>query len=108
MSTAPGAGGIAHGLQQNIRGRVLALGQPGFSAAAHLFNPRFDHTVPSAVARPIDAVDVRDAVRYLVSKADGGSVRRTQLRRILHDRQRRCARPAPAQRDHRLTPPPGP
>jgi FAD/FMN-containing dehydrogenase len=69
MSTTPGAGGIAHGLQQNIRGRVLALGQPGFSAAAHLFNPRFDHTVPSAVARPIDAVDVRDAVRYLVSKA---------------------------------------
>jgi FAD/FMN-containing dehydrogenase len=69
MSTTPGAGGIAHGLQQNIRGRVLALGQPGFSAAAHLFNPRFDHTVPSAVAWPIDAVDVRDAVRYLVSKA---------------------------------------
>ena len=67
MST-PGAGGIAHGLQQKIRGHVFAPGQPGFSAAAHVFNPRFDHILPSAVARPIDALDVCNAVRYLVSK----------------------------------------
>ncbi|MEA2147581.1 MAG: hypothetical protein QOG59_3168 [Solirubrobacteraceae bacterium] len=68
MSTMAGAGGVAHGLAQKIRGHVFAPGQPGFKAAAHVFNPRFDHVVPSAVARPLDGPDVRSAIRYTTSK----------------------------------------
>lgn len=52
------------GLQAAIRGHVFEPGDPGFQAAAHVFNPRFDHVLPSAVARPINGPDVRDAIRF--------------------------------------------
>jgi FAD/FMN-containing dehydrogenase len=52
------------GLQHAIRGHVFARGQPGFAQAAHVFNPRFDHVLPDAVARPVDGTDVRDAIRF--------------------------------------------
>ena len=53
-------------LQQAIRGHVFQRGQPGFTAAAHIYNPRFDKVLPTAVARPVDSVDVRDAIRFTV------------------------------------------
>jgi FAD/FMN-containing dehydrogenase len=43
-------------------------GQPGFRTAAHVFNPRFDDVLPIAVARPLDAGDVRDAIRFTASR----------------------------------------
>ena len=52
------------GLQQAIAGHVFERGQPGFAQAAHVFNPRFDHVLPDAVARPVDGADVRDAIRF--------------------------------------------
>jgi FAD/FMN-containing dehydrogenase len=52
------------GLQHAIRGHVFMRGQPGFAEAAQVFNPRFDHLLPDAVARPVDGTDVRDAVRF--------------------------------------------
>jgi hypothetical protein len=55
------------GLAGAIRGPVLARGSTGFATAAHVYNERFDSVLPTAVARPLDAVDVRNAVRYLVS-----------------------------------------
>ena len=54
-------------LQQAIRGHVFERGQPGFTAAAHVYNPRFDHVLPTAVARPVDAVDVQKAIRFTVA-----------------------------------------
>ena len=45
---------------------MFERGSPGFPAAAQLYNPRFDSVLPSAVARPIDSVDVRNAIRYTV------------------------------------------
>jgi FAD/FMN-containing dehydrogenase len=33
-----------------------------------VFNTRFDSVLPSAVARPVDAIDVRDAIRFTVSR----------------------------------------
>ncbi len=50
-----------------IRGEVIERGQRGFGAAAHVYNRRFDSTLPQAVARPLDAEDVRDAVAWLVA-----------------------------------------
>jgi len=38
-----------------------------FTAAAQIFNPRFDGVTPSAVARPVDAMDVRNAIRFTVT-----------------------------------------
>ena len=32
-----------------------------------MYDPRFDDVLPTAVARPIDSLDVRDAVRFTVS-----------------------------------------
>lgn len=60
--------GVGGGLAQAIRGRVFLPGQPGFGSAAHVFNTRFDGVIPPAVARPVDARDVRDAVRFTVSR----------------------------------------
>jgi len=40
----------------------------GYSAAAHLYNERFDSIQPLAVARPDTAAGARDAVRWAVSK----------------------------------------
>jgi FAD/FMN-containing dehydrogenase len=54
-------------LQQAIRGHVFQRGQPGFTAAAHVYNPRFDNVLPTAVARPIDSIDVRNAIRFTVA-----------------------------------------
>jgi FAD binding domain/Berberine and berberine like len=59
------------GLQQAIRGRVFERGAAGFQAAAHVFDPRFDHVLPDAVARPVDGLDVRDAIRFCTSKGIG-------------------------------------
>ena len=59
--------GVGRGLAQAIRGRVFLPGQPGFGSAAHVFNTRFDGIIPLAVARPVDARDVRDALRFMVS-----------------------------------------
>jgi FAD/FMN-containing dehydrogenase len=56
------------GLQQAIRGHVFERGAPGFEAAAHVFDPRFDHVLPDAVARPVDGIDVRDAIRFCTGK----------------------------------------
>ena len=50
-----------------IRGPVIKRGAPGFLQAAHVYNERFDGVLPSAVARPHDAIDVRTAVRWGVS-----------------------------------------
>ncbi len=61
-------GGVAGGLAHAIRGRVFAPGRPGFRAAAHVYNPRFDGILPKAVARPVDARDVRRAIRYTVTR----------------------------------------
>jgi FAD/FMN-containing dehydrogenase len=58
---------MSSGLQAAIRGHVFHRGDPGFEGAAHVFNPRFDHVPPTAVARPVDGLDVRDAVRYTVA-----------------------------------------
>ncbi len=55
-------------LQQAIKGHVFERGAPGFEAAAHVFDPRFDHVLPDAVARPVDGIDVRDAVRFCTGK----------------------------------------
>jgi hypothetical protein len=54
-------------LQEAIRGQVIERGQPGFTQAAHVYDPRFDDVLPTAVARPIDSLDVRDAIRFTVS-----------------------------------------
>ena len=43
-----------------IRGPVIRRGEPGFADAAHVYNKRFDDVLPSLVARPLDAVDVRE------------------------------------------------
>jgi hypothetical protein len=59
--------GGPHTLQQAIRGHVFERGQPGFTAAAHVFNPRFDNLLPTAVARPVDGLDVRNAIRFTVA-----------------------------------------
>jgi FAD/FMN-containing dehydrogenase len=47
-----------------IRGAVIKHGSPGFLEAAHAYNERFDGVLPGLVARPLDANDVRTAVRW--------------------------------------------
>ncbi len=55
-------------LQQAIRGRVFTPGSPGFVSAANVYNMRFDGVLPSSgVARPINAADVQNAVKFLVA-----------------------------------------
>jgi FAD binding domain/Berberine and berberine like len=67
---APGriAKGVPKKLEQAIRGHVFERGAPGYTGAARVYNPRFDNELPSAVARPVDGLDVRDAVRWAVAK----------------------------------------
>ncbi len=60
-------GSPASGLKNAIRGHVFRPHDPGFEATAHVFNTRFDHVRPQAVARPVDGTDVRDAVRFTVA-----------------------------------------
>src|SRR5947209_6901204 len=55
-------------LEGAIRGQVIKRGDPGFTAAAHIYDPRFDDILPTAVARPIDAQDVQRAIRFTVAK----------------------------------------
>jgi FAD/FMN-containing dehydrogenase len=62
------SGRPADGLKKAIRGRVIQPSDPGFAAAAHVFNTRFDHIRPLAVARPVDGADVRDAVRFTAAR----------------------------------------
>jgi FAD/FMN-containing dehydrogenase len=50
-----------------IRGQVIKKGAPGFLAAAHVYNERFDSVLPTWVARPINAADVRTAVSWGVA-----------------------------------------
>jgi FAD/FMN-containing dehydrogenase len=50
-----------------IRGQVIRRGAPGFAQAAHVYNERFDGVMPSLVARPLDATDVRNAVKWAAS-----------------------------------------
>jgi FAD/FMN-containing dehydrogenase len=54
-------------LQQAIKGHVFLPGKPGFKGAAHVYNPRFDNVLPSAVARPISSVDVQNAIKFTTS-----------------------------------------
>ena len=56
------------GLRRAVGGTVFTRGQAGYSAAAHLYNERFDSIQPLAVARPDTAAGARDAVRWAVSK----------------------------------------
>jgi FAD binding domain/Berberine and berberine like len=61
------SGSPASGLQSAIRGHVFQPHDGGFAATAHVFNTRFDSVRPQAVARPVDGLDVRDAVRFTVA-----------------------------------------
>lgn len=58
---------IAGGSGPPIRGQVIKRGSAGFTQAAQIYNERFDGVLPSLVARPLDATDVRTAVRWGVS-----------------------------------------
>ncbi|HET7048082.1 MAG TPA: FAD-binding oxidoreductase [Solirubrobacteraceae bacterium] len=50
-----------------IRGQVIRRGTDGFRQAAHVYNERFDGVLPSLIARPVNAADVRTAVNWGVS-----------------------------------------
>ncbi len=50
-----------------IRGQVIRPGASGFLQAAHVYNQRFDGVLPSLVARPLGAADVRTAVNWGVA-----------------------------------------
>ncbi len=50
-----------------MRGPVIERGRPGFAAASHVYNERFDYLVPRAVARPLDSRDVSGAVKWCVA-----------------------------------------
>ena len=46
---------------------MFTPGSPGFSAAAHVYNERFDSILPQAVARVLDATDVQAAIGWAVA-----------------------------------------
>lgn len=54
-------------LAQAMRGPVMTPRTRGFANASHVYNERFDWVRPSAVAFPLDALDVRGAVRWAVA-----------------------------------------
>ncbi|HWE32206.1 MAG TPA: FAD-binding oxidoreductase [Solirubrobacteraceae bacterium] len=54
-------------LSDAIRGRVIYRGQPGFAAASHVYNERFDDLAPRAVARPLSSSDVSGAIKWCVA-----------------------------------------
>ena len=56
-----------HAPAGDARPRVRARGARDMPAAAHVYNERFDGVLPAAVARPLDAADVRGAVRWLLA-----------------------------------------
>jgi FAD/FMN-containing dehydrogenase len=77
IATGPGRSGTAGRiarhprtpakLSQAVRGQVLYRGSPGFAPAAEVYNERFDHVLPRAVARPVNAADVAAAVNWSVA-----------------------------------------
>ncbi len=71
LAWAPGAGEPARAATAGggppIRGQVIRRGAAGFAQAAHVYNSRFDAVLPSLVARPVDAADVRTAVQWGVA-----------------------------------------
>ena len=54
-------------LKDAMRGPVITRGSRGFGQAAQVYNERFDHVTPRAVARPRSPEDVRGAVRWAVA-----------------------------------------
>lgn len=54
-------------LREAVRGPVIERGSPGFAAAAHPYNERFDYVSPRAVVRPLDPADLSGAVRWAVA-----------------------------------------
>jgi FAD/FMN-containing dehydrogenase len=50
-----------------IRGQVIRRGADGFRQAAQVYNERFDGVLPSLIARPANAADVRTAVKWGVA-----------------------------------------
>ena len=62
------SGRPAEGLQKAIRGHVFRAHDADFAAVAHVFNTRFDHILPQAVARPVDGTDVRNAIRFTAAR----------------------------------------
>jgi FAD/FMN-containing dehydrogenase len=77
LAWGPAAGGLARAAGASagppIQGQVIKRGAAGFAQAAHVYNSRFDGVLPSLVARPINAADVRKAVQWGV--ANGVSLR---------------------------------
>ena len=67
-AAAPTLPSIPRGLQAAIRGHVFAPGDRDYPLAARVYDPRFDHFRPLAVARPLDARDVRNAIRFTVGR----------------------------------------
>jgi FAD/FMN-containing dehydrogenase len=61
-------GATARTLAHAVRGPVFERGRPGFTAAARLYDPRFDHVQPRAVVQPLDAGDVRSALRFTIER----------------------------------------
>lgn len=60
--------GIPSKLSQAMRGHVFYRGQPGYGSARLVFNTLYDYIMPQAVARPINAQDAQNAVRWCVAK----------------------------------------
>lgn len=71
LASGGGIGGAARAVARPggppIRGQVIRRGARGFRAAAHVYNERFDNVLPALVARPLDAADVRAAVKWSVA-----------------------------------------
>jgi FAD/FMN-containing dehydrogenase len=65
-SAARSASPSLSGLQRAVNGEVFKPQSAGYSAAAQVYNERFDSIRPLAVARPTNAIDVRAAVRWAV------------------------------------------
>jgi FAD/FMN-containing dehydrogenase len=57
---------IPRSIFRAVRGHVWGRSTPGFTGAAQIYNTVFDGVLPKYVARPIDANDVRNAVRWAV------------------------------------------
>ncbi len=56
--------GDVHDLASSLRGRLVLPGGPAYEAASRVWNSRFDHTRPLAIAQVADAGDVRTAVDF--------------------------------------------
>ena len=54
-------------LRSAVRGEIFSPGDPGYLAAARVFNERYDGVRPRAVLRAADTRDVRDAVAWAVA-----------------------------------------